>query len=187
MICNKHNVLNNPHHEMRLKCFWSVLTGLVMLTFAQMGHGLEQTGSAEGEAFGKAVLALSAVYAAANKDAKSPECKSGNWQIYDIHRLLAGEVARLKPEYTYGSTAEQVESMVNSLVTAPYKVQNGTTLVEMTCSHAHKGADNYINALKDLAPLTRCGVLPGFYENWIKNLQERMRPYQRNTSKNPMR
>lgn len=178
MIRNKNSALINSRLELRINSFWGALAGIVMLTFAQPGLGFAQTGSAAGEAFGKSVLVLSAVYAAANEDANSSECKSASWSTYDVHQLIAKEVARLKPEYTYGVTAKQRESMVNSLVTAPSRVQNGTTLVAMTRLQAHKEVDNYIKTLKDLAPLTRCGVLPGYYENWINNLQERLRPYQ---------
>ena len=151
----------------------------VILILVQSSIGFAQTEvTAAGEGFGKAIMALSAVYTVANEDARSPECKSANWPTYDVHRLIAEEVSRLKPEYVYGVTANRRESIVDSLVTAPNQMQNGTTLAALTRSQAHKNVDNYVKTLKDLAPLTRCNVLPGYYANWIKNLQAKLRTYQ---------
>lgn len=158
---------------------WRPMVLGVMFILTQPSLGFAQTEvTAAGEGFGKAIMALSAVYAAANEDARSPECKSANSATYDVHHLIAEEMSRLKPEYVYGETANQRESIVDSLVTAPNRMQNGTTLAALTRSQAHKNVDNYVKTLKDLAPLTRCGVFPGYYANWIKNLQEKLRPYQ---------
>ncbi|MCG7865851.1 MAG: hypothetical protein JAY74_05685 [Candidatus Thiodiazotropha taylori] len=176
MLSIKNNGLIYSYSKLWINC---VLAGVLLLVFIQKAHGVGQTGSEDGETFGKAIIVLSAVYAASNEDAKSSECKSANWQTYDIPQLIAEEFSLLKPEYKVGQSAKKLDSVVNSIVAAPYKVQNGTTLAEITRLQAHKGADNYVKALKDLAPLTRCDALPSHYELWINNLQERMRPYQK--------
>jgi len=154
-----------------------VLSVMLILALPNLGFAQTEVTTA-GEGFVKAIMALSAVYAAANEDARSPECKSSNWPTYDVHRLVAEEISRLKPEYVYGETTNRRESIVDSLVNAPNRMQNGTTLTALTRSQAHKNVNNYVKTLKDLAPLTRCGIFPGYYANWIKNLQAKLRPYQ---------